>query len=148
MQRVKDHRYLYRRGSAWVFRRAVPDGVRAAFGTSEVHITLKAATIAEARLAMQPHLESFERKLRLAKNGGAIDEPNAATPDPSLVEIEAVVRQWLVERMERFARQGIAPEDENAAVARLAELESYREEVEAGLPVIIERMIPRWRFIR
>lgn len=135
MKRVKDHRYLYRRGSAWVFRRSVPVAVRAAFGTSEVHITLKAATIAEARLAMQPHLESFERKLRLAKNGGVIEGPNAAPPDPSMVEIEAVVRQWLAERMERFSRQGIVPEDEVAAVARLAELESYREDVEAGLMV-------------
>lgn len=122
MQRVKDHRYLYRRGSAWVFRRSVPNGVRTAFGTSEVHITLKAATIAEARPAMQPHLESFERKLRLARHGGAIDDPNAAPPHPSLVEIEAVVRQWLAERMQRFPRLGIVPEDEATAVARLVDL--------------------------
>lgn len=135
MQRVKDHRYLYRRGSAWVFRRAVPDGARAAFGTSEVHITLKAANIADARLAMQPHLESFEHKLRLAKNGDAIDDPIVSRPDPSMIEIEAVVRQWLAERMERFARRGIAPEDEIIATSRLAELESYREDVEAGLAV-------------
>lgn len=135
MQRVKDHRYLYRRGAAWVFRRAVPESARAAFGTSEVHITLKAATIAEARLAMQPHLESFERKLRLAKHGGAIEDPNAPPPDPSQVEIEAVVRQWLSERMERFARQGSVPEDEATAVARLAELESYKEDVQAELMI-------------
>ena len=25
MQRVKDRRYLYRRGAAWVFRRSAPD---------------------------------------------------------------------------------------------------------------------------
>lgn len=135
MQRIKDHRYLYRRGSAWVFRRAVPERVRAAFGTSEVHVTLKAASIAEARLSMQPHLESFERKLRLAKNGGVIDSPNAPPADPSLIEVEAVVRQWLAERMERFARNGIVPEDESSALARLAELESYRDDVQAGLMI-------------
>ncbi|API59464.1 hypothetical protein BSL82_09205 [Tardibacter chloracetimidivorans] len=135
MQRIKDHRYLYRRGSAWVFRRVVPDRVRTAFGTSEVQVTLKAASIAEARLAMQPHLESFERKLRLAAHGGVRDDPSATQPDPSMIEIEAVVRHWLAERMQRFARQGIAPEDETSALARLSELQSYREDVEAGLMV-------------
>lgn len=135
MQRVKGHRYLYRRGHSLVFRRAVPVKARAAFGTSEVYVTLSASNIAEACLAMQPHLESFERKLRLAKHGGLIDDPNVQPPDPSLMEIEAVVRQWLSERIERFARLGIAPEDEDAAFARLAELESYREDVDAALKV-------------
>lgn len=82
MQRVKDDRYLYRRGSAWVFRRAVPDSAQAAFGTSAVYVTLRAASLGEARLAMQPHLESFERKLRSTKQDGAAAALPAVMPDP------------------------------------------------------------------
>lgn len=135
MERIKHHRYLYRRGGAWVFRRVVPPAHQAAFGTTEVFVTLKAATLAEARLAMQPHLDSFERKLRLAAGGDLANLSDASEPDPTLVEIEAVVRRWLADRMERFARAGMVPEDEDAAIARLSELERYRQDVEAGLMV-------------
>jgi hypothetical protein len=117
-----------------VFRRAVPPGFQAAFGTKEVFVTLRAATVAEARLAMQPHLDSFERKLRLASDG-QLSPTISDTPDPSLIEIEAVVRQWLAERIERFAKLGTTPENEAEAVARLSELERYREDVEAGLVI-------------
>jgi integrase len=135
VQRVRHHRYLYLRGGAWVFRRAVPPAHQAAFGTTEVFVTLKASNLAEARLAMQPHLDSFERKLRLAAEGALESVTGSIEPDPALVEIEAVVRRWLAERMERFARAGMAPDDEAAAVARLSELERYREDVAAGLMV-------------
>lgn len=134
MERVKHQRYLYRRGGAWVFRRAVPPAFQAAFGTKEVFVTLRAASVADARLAMQPHLDSFERKLRLASDG-KLSPTVSDTPDPSLIEIEAVVRQWLAERMERFAKLGTAPENESDAIARLSELERYREDVEAGLVI-------------
>ncbi len=134
VQRVKHQQYLYRRGEAWVFRRAVPPAFQSAFGTKEVFVTLRAASISDARLAMQTHLESFERKLRLASDGQHSSTDNS-TPDPSIVEIEAVVRQWLAERMERFGKLGIAPENEAEAVARLSELQRYREDVEAGLVI-------------
>lgn len=133
MQRIKHHRYLYLRGGAWVFRRAVPPAHQAAFGTTEVFVTLKAATLAEARLAMQLHLDSFERKLRMAAGCTLASAADASEPDPALVEIEAVVRRWLADRMARFARAGIAPDNEAAAVARFSELVRYREDVEAGL---------------
>ena len=135
MQRIKDHRYLYRRGSAWVFRRVVPVSARAAFGTSAVHVTLRAASLGDARLAMQPHLESFERKLRSTEQGEAVNALPAVMPDPALTEIEAVVRKWLSDRMERFARYGIVPDSEAAAAARIAELEGYREDTKAGLKI-------------
>lgn len=52
-----------------------------------------------------------------------------------MIEIEAVVRKWLSDRMERFARYGIVPDSDTDAVARIAELEGYREDVKADLKI-------------
>lgn len=46
VERVKNQRYLYRRGDAFVFRRGVPAAYRKAFGKTEVRKTLNARTAA------------------------------------------------------------------------------------------------------
>lgn len=100
LQRVADHRYLYRRGSFYYFRRAVPKDVRHAFGgRPDETIALKTDSLSQARHALARHLRDFDRKLAEAR----------ALPDPTLPglsksrilrvpeneEVDAVVRAWL-----------------------------------------------------
>ncbi|MCJ1961612.1 DUF6538 domain-containing protein [Novosphingobium mangrovi (ex Hu et al. 2023)] len=100
LQRVANHRYLYRRGSHFYFRRAVPKDVRQAFGGKpDETIALKTDSLSQARHVLARHLRDFDRKLAEAR---ALPDPTApGLPKsrilrvPETEEVDAVVRAWL-----------------------------------------------------
>lgn len=100
LQRVANHRYLYRRGSYFYFRRAVPKDVRHAFGGKpDETIALRTDSLPQARHALARHLRDFDRKLSEAR---ALPDPTVPGLSRSRIlrvpeneEIDAVVRAWL-----------------------------------------------------
>ena len=102
MERVKDQRYLYRRGGFLYFRRSVPKDVRAAFGgRREVWVALETADLREARHLMTKQLAEFDNCLSTArgtKSPVAVQKPLRV---PLRIEIEEAVREVLAERLVR-----------------------------------------------
>lgn len=123
LKRVKDQKFLYRRGDAWVFRRTVPVNARAVFGQREVHVSLEATTLAEARIAMIPHLSAFEARLRAHGRTQFQTEPDL----PDVEQVEAAVRSWFAENSKRRIRRGFDHDD--AEAYRLNELHAYEDDV-------------------
>ena len=55
-KKVPGHRYLYRLGSAFYFRRNVPIALRTVFGKTAVSLSLGATSLAVARHKLAEHL--------------------------------------------------------------------------------------------
>lgn len=105
MKRVKGHRYLYRRGEHLVFRRGVPRRARAAFGKTEVLVSLGAGSISEARHILARELEKFDRLLADAmgtRSPAAVLDPvkreSTAEEAKEVVRLVTLVIQYLPHR--------------------------------------------------
>lgn len=91
MQRVANHRFLYRRGATLYFRRAVPAEARAAFdGRTEIVASLKTGSLAEARPKWAALIADFEK--RLAQ--GVSPPPASSAIRPDVEMIDEAVRTW------------------------------------------------------
>lgn len=135
MTPVKGHRYLFRRGHQLYFRRAVPLSVRASFnGRAEVLASLRTSDVAEARHLLPIKLAEFEQLVSAARG----DRPPAERAfrrslEPSLSEMEQVVRMWLADRL---ARPGRDYSDPGAAVdgqAQINDLSCQEMQVAASM---------------
>ena len=128
MERVKGHRYLYRRAGVLCFRRAVPHDARQAFGgRREVWVSLETGDVAKARHAMVKHLADFDRCLS-ASRGVASPVPvvEAAIRTPQRIEIEEGVREVLAERLARARTDYFMPEDRPKR-AEMIEILTFQE---------------------
>lgn len=137
MRRVKDHRYLYRRGDVLWFRRAVPPGARAAFdGVREVQTSLRTSDLSKARHLLHRELQRFEERLSLATGLATPLEVITLSERrvPSKAEIDEVVRTWLDERLRGTPMSDYStPEKVADARVKLVELEVYSDAVAKGL---------------
>ena len=109
----------------------MPEAAQGSFGQKEVHVTLKASSIAAARREMQRHLTAFEEKLAPSRG---VDLPSVPPKLPTGNEIEAAVREWLDDRMNRTTANGdadLAPVE--LSRHRLIELNAYGEDVREGI---------------
>lgn len=136
-KRVKDHRYLYTRGSRFYFRRSIPDTARSAFdGKREVQISLGEVSLAKARHLLTEELARFEEKLGAAS--GMLSPVAQIQLErkrmPSKEQIDARVRLWLKERLER---DYISPANDAEAISEakdhLANLEASITGVQRGI---------------
>jgi integrase len=127
LKKVKGQRYLFRRGEALVFRRGVPKQHRAAFGKSEVVVTLAASTIADACREMLGHLTQFEEQL--GRTHAPEREPEQRS-EVSLEDIEAGVREWFSDRQDRLANSWWPSPNRDDRNRRLAELRAYEEDAQ------------------
>lgn len=94
-KKVPGHRYLYRLGSAFYFRRGVPLALRPVFGKTAVSVSLGATSLAAARLKLAEHLREFDR---LAGNIDAVVQSPVPSAQPSLPDqaaMNAGVRAWV-----------------------------------------------------
>lgn len=142
--RVKDHKYLYRRGDQFYFRRKVPKGLEWAFdGKPQLAISLKTTSKSDARHELAKADAYFERKIAEARGkrpsdavvqiaGASSGRQNGAADlvKPSKVEVEEAVRKWLAQRVDRVA-SGNAPALRDVAGA--AELSVHEKAVQTGL---------------
>lgn len=134
MKRIKEHRYMYRRGEVLLFRRAVPVRFRSHFGGKrEVQKSLETNVIAEARHRWSRELAKFEATLSRAKRESAGPVPMEACAIPSLAEIEEGVRAWLTERMLRADPGDVTnPENLGEALRKVADLDALSASVAAS----------------
>jgi|GEM_PF-419453 len=106
VKRVKDHRYLYRRGDQLYFRRKVPSNAVAAFGgRREIQKSLDTCSVAEARHLLAIQVAKFDKVVATVAGKPVAEAVRRIAPAdlPTLSEVEEKVRQWLKERMERAA---------------------------------------------
>lgn len=103
MERVKHHKYLYRRGDTLLFRRSVPPRARAAFGgKTEVWVSLGTASVAEAHHLLLPKIAEFERTLsQVTGRVAPVDVVFPASSEPTKIEIGETVRAWFADRIPR-----------------------------------------------
>lgn len=147
MKRIKDHRYMYRRGETLVFRRAIPMHLRPCIGQNEVHQSLDTNVVAEARHRWSIELAKFEAMISRAKREeGSRLSMSPATP--SVADIEAGVRAWLTDRMSRAdAGDTTNPENLPEALRNVADLEalsamvSESTELGSGGPILLTEWI-------
>ncbi len=137
LKRVKSHRYLYRRGDMFYFRKGVPDAAVEAFGgRREVQVSLHTSTLAEARHALIVEIDKFEAQLATTTG--------AATPKtvlefsrarvPTKQEIEEKARAWLELRASRLFVGDLSGEEGLArGRSHLADLEAYSNNVAQGI---------------
>jgi len=127
LKAVRGERYIYRRGDRLYFRRGVPDDVRSLFGgKTEVIISLRTSSIAEARHKRQRELENFEGEVASVRGEIAPSQIAAAALAPAVRVMEAGVREAFAERMDRV--QGVNrsdPEAVQAARRRLEDLKAF-----------------------
>lgn len=130
---VKGHRYLYRRGSRYYFRRFVPPSMRAAFeGRAEVQITLGDVSLAKARQLLAKALEVFESTLEPATVG--ISPLPDLMPVPSKDEVDAAVREWWKERTDKDLLPDFADNDGfDTAKKHILELEAVATDIQRGI---------------
>ena len=100
LQRVAKHQYLFRRGTRFYFRRAVPKDVAHAFGGKpDVTVSLRTDSIDQARHALAQCLKSFDRTLAQARSlpdpTRSVVVARAIAHEPDRDEIDAAVRAWL-----------------------------------------------------
>jgi integrase len=130
-ERIKDHRYLFRRAGWLYFRRAVPADVRPAFdGKAEKQVSLRTMNVAEARHSLQAELAKFEMAVSTAR--GCISPAQIANRQlqaPTLAEIEMGVREWFAERLGRVHIDYGAPEAVEEGRLQLASLQQQANEV-------------------
>lgn len=155
MKRVKGHRYLYRRGEHLVFRRGVPKLARAAFGKTEVLVSLGTGSIAEARHLLHRELERFDRLLAEAtgtRSPAVVLDP--IKREPSAEEVEEGVRLWFAERVGRVVDEVHTIPDEGRAVDLMRDYEALSADAAAGMRIgsesammtdwIVEALIDRF----
>jgi integrase len=128
MQGVKGQRYLYRRGEALYFRRGVPHDARLAFqGRSEVLVSLRTSSVAEARHKLQREVDKFEKVLADCRSEIAPAQIAAAPYLPTHRELEAGVRAAFAQRLERIAPVNRTNKsDVEAALLRIEDLKRFR----------------------
>ena len=100
-KKVPGHRYLYRLGSAFYFRRGVPLALRPVFGKTAVSVSLGAISLAAARHMLAEHLREFDR---LAGNIDLAAQPPVPTAKaflPDQAAMNAGVRTWVSEVFRR-----------------------------------------------
>jgi hypothetical protein len=104
MKRVKDHKYLYRRGDVLHFRRSIPPYARQFFdGQTEMWVSLGTVSIAEARHLLGKHLAVFERKIAQAtKRVAPVDVAVPVERRPDRNELGEAVREWFASRIDRL----------------------------------------------
>lgn len=128
MEAVKGHRYLWRRGDCFYFRRAIPKDASLAFaGRSEVWVSLKTSTLSVARSRLQKHLDQFEIKVAKARGELAPSEVAMEPYKPTRREIETGVSSAFKERIERttpLTRRN--PVDRAVGEQRLLDLQNFR----------------------
>jgi integrase len=114
-----------------IFRRAVPPFARSEFGRGEVHVSFDTSNLTDARYRLAREVAKFDDKLNRAKRARA-SAGGVAAPlrVPSNVEIEEVVRAWLVERLAR-AKQNYTS-DGVAIVDVIADLHQHSDDVRRG----------------
>ena len=137
LKRVKDHRYLYRRGDVFWFRRAVPSTAVEAFeGRCEVQVSLRTTKLVEARYLLVGEIEKFEACLAGASGlvaPKAVLELSRARV-PSKQEIDENVRVWLEQRASRVEVGDLGGDDGRAAAeARLTDLAVHSGDVSRGI---------------
>ncbi|WP_425594682.1 DUF6538 domain-containing protein [Qipengyuania polymorpha] len=100
LQRVANHRYLFRRGQRYYFKRAVPKDVRYAFGGKPVDVVaLGTSDLGEARHALAVRLAEFERVVAASRakpdptQHAQTIRPLSHVPTPN--EVDEAVRAWL-----------------------------------------------------
>lgn len=102
--------------------------MRSAFGgKAEVLVSLRTASIAEARHKLQRELDRFEKAVADRRGEVAPAKIAAAHYQPAVREIEAAVRTSFAERLERIAPVNRANREAVlAAMHRLEDLKAYR----------------------
>lgn len=123
MKRVRGCSHLYLRGHSYIYRRAVPADVRAAFGgRREVQKSLGTTSLAEARHLMNDQQRLFEQTLSDARGViSPIEKIHRQVALPSVQDMEIAVRQWLTCRIER-EREAIAVKSADEEDTYLADL--------------------------
>ncbi|MFN3675618.1 MAG: DUF6538 domain-containing protein [Sphingomonas pseudosanguinis] len=152
---MKGHRYLYRRGEYLVFRRGVPKRARAAFGKTEVLVSLGTGSISEARHLLARELEKFDRLLADAtgtRSPAAILDP--IKRKPTAEEAEEGVRMWFAERVGRLVDEVNTITDEGRAVDLMRDYDALSGDAAAGMRIgsesammtdwIVEALIERF----
>ena len=143
MERVKDHRYLYRREGFLYFRRGVPKDARAAFGgRHEVWVALETGDVREARHLMVKHLAEFDNCLstvRRTKSPVAVQKQSRV---PLRIEIEEAVREVLAERLARARTDYFMPEDRAAGRELVAILTHQESMIARGLDLEANAEVP------
>lgn len=137
MKRVNGHRYLFRRGDLFYFRRKVPgEAVEAFDRRREVLKSLGTGDLAEARHRLAIELASFETCLKASRGAfvSSTAQRIASSRLPSKPEIETRVRQWLLQRV---ARGGDELSSSVATTAhdlrRVETLRAHQSEVARGI---------------
>lgn len=134
-ERVKDHRYLYRREGWLYFRRAVPKDVRHVFGgKAEEQVSLRTMNVAEARHHLSTELASFEKAVAAARGlssscGHIKSEARSPSPD----EVESGVREWFFHRMATANTDYSDPEAVEEGRIQLASLGAQVTDIAASL---------------
>lgn len=123
-KRVDGHRYLYRRGDSFLFRRSVPADATDAFGKTEVVSTLNAQTKSAALVELAGHVADFERTLLRARLQPTSLKQSA---DIGREDMERAARDWFSERQDRFEAELLEFGSREKREARLNELEAYEE---------------------
>lgn len=129
MKRVRGCSHLYLRGQSYIYRRAVPSDVRAAFGgRREVQKSLGTTSLAEARHLMNDQQRLFEQTLSNARGViSPIEKIHRQVALPSVQDMEIAVRHWLAGRIERernaIAVKTVDDEDVYLADVRLQQLQ-------------------------
>jgi hypothetical protein len=134
VKRIKEHRYMYRRGEMLLFRRAVPERYRAYFGGRlEVQKSLDTNVIAEARHRWSVELAKFDATIARGKREVRTLSPANELTMPTNAEIEEGVRAWLSDRMSRADPGDVTnPDNLTAALRNVADLEALSEVVSAS----------------
>jgi integrase len=159
LERVKGHRYLYRRGGQLVFRRGVPKRARSSFGgRCEIQKSLGTGSLSEARHLLSRELAAFDKALSAAigvRSPTEVLEPT--TRQPSTLEVEEGVRLWFAERVGRLEEEADAIGDEQRAVALARDYKALSQNVASGVRIggenvlmtqwIVEKLMERfgWR---
>lgn len=140
VRRPRSGSHLIKRGETWYFRRGVPKDVRAAFGCSEVIVSLHTSNEIEAKRLEKPHDTDFERRLSKARDE-ANPETRRARIASGIIEaapLNATMAQWglayLPPEDRETVREIIAP--------HYAELDAHRVEL-ARLVHEIGQLLPK-----
>lgn len=134
VKRVSGYRHLYRRGDKFVFRRGIPVRARAAFGGKhEVVVSLKTNDLSEARFRLLREQSQFDALLAKSDIAGTLivgDELHR----PTFQDVEASVRLFFVERMERTTTDKyVQPSRRAAALAVVENIEAFKLDSERSI---------------
>jgi integrase len=140
VKRVKDYRYLYRRGDQLYFRRKVPSHAITAFGgRQEVQKSLETCSLAEARHLLAIEVAKFDKAVATVTGKPVADAVRHIAPTalPSPSEMEEKVRHWLTERVERAINGELdtANRDPNEARQTWLGFRAHAESTKHGISV-------------